>query len=77
MAFLFTWFHCFADLSSLLRDDTVIEEEERRGSSSESSACLVGTTTHGLENTPPKGTESDLNLSGRWMLCLPSVRNYI
>nr|XP_046252760.1 transmembrane protein 201 [Scatophagus argus] len=42
------------DLSSLLRDGTVIEEEERRGSSSESSSCLVGTTTQGLENPPPK-----------------------
>ncbi|KAM9350841.1 transmembrane protein 201 [Symphorus nematophorus] len=41
------------DLSSLLRDGTVIEEEERRDSSSESSACMVGTTTQGLENTPP------------------------
>lgn len=41
------------DLSSLMRDGTVIEEEERRGSSSGSSACLVGTTTQGLESTPP------------------------
>ncbi|XP_044067174.1 transmembrane protein 201 [Siniperca chuatsi] len=41
------------DLSSLLRDSSVIEEEEKRGSSSESSTCLVGTTTQGLESTPP------------------------
>ncbi|KAM3871601.1 transmembrane protein 201 [Diretmus argenteus] len=43
------------DLSSLLRDGSVIEEEEegKRGSSSESSACLVDTTTHGPESTPP------------------------
>lgn len=61
------WFHLFADLSSLLRDGTVIEEDERRGSSSESSACLVGTTTQGLESTPPpKGNvRSDFNMTGR------------
>lgn len=41
------------DLSSLLRDGTVIEEDERPGSSSDSSTCLVGTTTQGLESTPP------------------------
>ncbi|XP_070696352.1 transmembrane protein 201 [Pempheris klunzingeri] len=41
------------DLSSLLRDGTVIEEDEKRGSSSGSSTCLVGTTTQGLESTPP------------------------
>ncbi|KAG8002748.1 hypothetical protein GBF38_015302, partial [Nibea albiflora] len=40
------------DLSSL-RDGTVIEEEERPDSSSSSSACMVGTTTQGLESTPP------------------------
>lgn len=43
------------DLCSLSRDGTVIKEEETEGSSrsSGSSTCLVGTTTQGLENTPP------------------------
>ncbi|XP_022597362.1 transmembrane protein 201 isoform X1 [Seriola dumerili] len=45
------------DLS--MRDGSVIDKEEKSdtGSSSGSSACLVGTTTQGLESTapPPKG----------------------
>lgn len=40
----------------------MIEEEEKRGSSSESSACLVGTTTQGLESTtPPKGKHGSVH----------------
>ncbi|KAM8754754.1 transmembrane protein 201 [Acanthopagrus schlegelii] len=61
------------DLSSLLRDGTVIEEDERRGSSSESSACLVGTTTQGLESTPPpKGFVRRLIWPGLLLMSLAS-----
>ncbi|XP_026188906.1 transmembrane protein 201 [Mastacembelus armatus] len=50
-----------------LRDNSVIDKEEisERGSSSGSSACLVGTTTQGLENTtPPKGFLKHLFIPG-------------
>ncbi|XP_068607938.1 transmembrane protein 201 [Brachionichthys hirsutus] len=47
--------HSQNDVSSLLKDGSLIEEEEKRVSSSGSSTCLVGTTTQGLESSPPKG----------------------
>lgn len=67
-------FMIFADLSSL-RDGTVIEEEEKPDSSSGSSACMVGTTTQGLESTPPpKGKKSNLKVAGRQIMCPQSDR---
>ncbi|KAE8293334.1 Transmembrane protein 201 [Larimichthys crocea] len=58
------------DLSSL-RDGTVIEEEEKPDSSSGSSACMVGTTTQGLESTPPpKGVVRSLIWPGLLLVSL-------
>ncbi|XP_076019502.1 transmembrane protein 201 isoform X2 [Genypterus blacodes] len=58
------------DLSSLFRDGSVIEGEEKRGSSSESSACLVDTTTKGLEAAPSKGVVKQLLWPGLLLVSL-------
>ncbi|XP_028309865.1 transmembrane protein 201 [Gouania willdenowi] len=60
------------DLSSLFREGSVIEEAEKRSrSSSGSSACLVGTTTQGLDVVPPpKGFAKRLMWPGLLLVSL-------
>lgn len=59
--FLINLVPLFADLNLIEGSEIDKEEQSERGSSSASSACLVGTTTQGLDSPPPKkGRHSDL-----------------